>query len=88
MNQSVHVFVFGVIGSVSMEVLVMYSMYLRGRQWPQRYSQKGFWVVRSLIAFMGGLLAFAYGVENSVLALQIGAATPAILEKLGQDPGR
>lgn len=42
----------------------------------------GFYVVRLLIAFTGGVLVEVYRVNNLPAALQIGASTPAVLAAL------
>ena len=84
MDQSLKMFLFGIAGSAAIEVLKILSIYESGRQFPARYKKKGFWFVRALLALIGGLLAWAYGVQSTILAFHIGAATPVILENLSR----
>jgi len=73
------IFLWGVGGSIAVEVVTMWGYYEHDRALPERYKQFGFWVVRALLAIMGGGLALAYEIQKPLLAANIGAATPLII---------
>jgi hypothetical protein len=77
---------FGVAGSVAVELVKVVLAYDAGRQLPARYRHAGFLIARGLLAVTGGLLAIAYGIQSEILAFQVGASTPAILESLARSP--
>ncbi|HLN28175.1 MAG TPA: hypothetical protein VK395_10565 [Gemmataceae bacterium] len=72
----------GVTGSFAVELLKIVYSYERGRPLPARYSQKGFWIARTFLAMIGGILVLIYGVQNEYLAFQIGAGTQGIIESI------
>jgi hypothetical protein len=80
---STEVFLWGLGGSVAVEVATVFGYYSRGR-FPQRYRRKGFWVCRFLMAVIGGGLAVAYAVDSQLLAANIGASAPLIMMSLSQ----
>lgn len=50
---------------------------------PAHYRSVLFWTLRILVAMIGGGLTLAYGIENNkLLAANIGAATPLIIQAL------
>lgn len=51
---------------------------------PERYGRRAFWTARLLLAVAGGALAVAYGISTPILAANVGAATPAIIQTLTQ----
>jgi hypothetical protein len=53
-------------------------------QLPDRYRRPAFWVVRFLLAVVAGGMAAAYDIDKPLLAANVGAATPAILQALAQ----
>jgi hypothetical protein len=79
------VFLFGLAGSAAVEALKVVVAYERGRI-PERYKKPGFWCVRSILGGFAGLLAVAYDVQSAILAMHIGAATPAIIENFATKP--
>jgi hypothetical protein len=79
------IFLFGLAGSAAVETLRVVIAYERGRI-PARYKKWGFWSVRSLLGAFAGLLAVAYDVQSGILAMHIGAATPAIIENFATKP--
>jgi hypothetical protein len=72
----------GVIGSLAVELVAVLAVYDADGQFPAKYRRVGFYVVRLLIAFTGGVLVEVYRVNNLPAALQIGASTPAVLAAL------
>jgi hypothetical protein len=81
------VFLCGFLGSCSVEVVNLYHAYSEGRGkyvLPARYRRTGFWIVRFLLALIAGGLAVAYDIDKPLLAVNIGAATPLIIQALGK----
>lgn len=85
------IFLCGVFGSVIVEALAILRYYQRPGGFPKRYEKKGFWVVRTVIAIAGGVLAVLYGPANLLLAAHVGASAPLIIstmaETLPEDTG-
>lgn len=79
-------FLYGVLGSAAVEVIKLVGYYERGSALPLRYRRWGFWGVRILLALMGGALAVAYGVTSELVAVHIGASTPAIIGTFAKEP--
>jgi divalent metal cation (Fe/Co/Zn/Cd) transporter len=78
-------FLWGVVGSIAVEVVTLHSYYLRGQAPPARYHRFGFWVIRALLALVAGGLVICYGIESPILALHLGAATPLIVQSLANN---
>lgn len=73
-------FFWGFAGSMGVEIMTAYSTWDSSRGLSERYKKFSFWVVRFLVACVGGGLADAYGiVGNHLLAANIGASAPAIV---------
>ncbi len=78
-------FVWGFGGSIAVELaLLLRVFYSRRIHLPQRYRHPLFYVIRLLIACAAGFLAVAYEIQKPILAVNIGAATPVILETLAR----
>jgi hypothetical protein len=78
-------FIWGFCGSVAVEIVTLYNVYHKSRiAFPARYKRKGFWVVRLFLSAIAGGLAIAYEIDKPILALNIGAATPLIVQALAQ----
>lgn len=87
MNGPLYIFLFGMLGSVAVELVKLLSLYEAGKSsLPARYRKWRFWIVRVLIAVTGGLLALAHNVQTPILAVHIGAATPVIIESFARRP--
>jgi hypothetical protein len=88
-SPTLRVFLFGMLGSVAVEVVKVLSYYNEGGNFPARYRLWGFWIVRVLLGLIGGALAIAYGVQSDILAVHIGASTPAIIGEFARRlPGK
>ena len=75
-----HRFIWGFVGSLAVEVMSVYNTW---DSIPSRYRQVSFWMVRLVVACIGGGLAHAYNIENNpLLAANIGASAPAIIHSL------
>lgn len=73
-------FVWGFAGSMAVEIMAAYSTWDSSRGLSKKYKKFHFWVIRVLVACIGGGLADAYGiVDNHLLAANIGASAPAIV---------
>jgi hypothetical protein len=72
-------FVCGFCGSMAVELVLLNQCFQDEADLPRRYKTASFWVVRILLAVLAGGLALAYNIDNPVLALNVGAATPLII---------
>jgi hypothetical protein len=79
-------FLWGAAGSAAVEVLIAYRLYERGAPTPAHYSKPGFWIMRSLVAAVAGSLVVAHHIMNQpLLSIHIGIATPAIFAGLAEE---
>ena len=78
-------FLCGFGGSIAVEV-VMLNQFLQADNGtlPERYSRPIFWIVRILLAVVGGGLSLAYEIDKPLLAANIGAATPLIIKAFSE----
>lgn len=81
-DPATRVFLCGVFGSVIVEALTIPQYYQKPCGFPKRYSKKGFWAGRSVIALAGGVLAMLYDPTNLLLAAHVGASTPLIISTM------
>lgn len=86
---SLEVFLCGCAGSIALDVtaLARHIQTTRKRRLPHYYYSFGYYVVRSLIACMAGGLALAYGIQQPLLAINIGAAAPMLIVAFSQGVG-
>ncbi len=82
------IFLCGFFGSVAIEIAAIHQAYQsltsKSPELPFRYKKVGFWITRSILAAIAGGLAVAYEIDKPILAINIGASTPLILNALGQ----
>ena len=70
---------------LAVEVVTLYNCFLPPHtRLPQRYRHPGFYLVRLLLAAVGGIIAVADGIDKPLLAFHIGAATPLIVRAFEQ----
>jgi hypothetical protein len=82
-------FLYGVAGSAMVELLRAWRIYETHGRTPARYRRWQFWLARLLMALTDGFLAgLVYGVDTPVVAVHIGATTPAIVDALSRRPER
>jgi hypothetical protein len=62
------VFFWGFGGSIAVEIVTIYQVYLSQTEIPKHYKKVGFWVVRILLAMIGSGLAVVYEVDKPLLA--------------------
>lgn len=80
---AVEVFLWGLGGSVAVEILDISRVYYKSSiSLPARYRLWHFYVVRIILASIGGGLAIAYAIDKPLLAANIGAATPLLIDAL------
>ena len=81
-------FLWGFLGALGMELAGMYRQCRSGKPLPSRYTSIVFWLIRGSVMACGGIVALAYllgGLTiNSMLAVNLGAATPLLLAELAQ----
>jgi hypothetical protein len=81
----VETFFWGLLGSVAVETVTLLGFYYSSpMELPERYARKGFWITRMVLAVLAGLIAVGYGIEQRILAFNIGAATPLIVTSLAR----
>ena len=73
-------FAWGLLGSAAVEMVTLLGYYSAGAtRLPLRYRRVGFWIARSILSVLAGLLAVAYEIDQPILAFNVGAATPLIV---------
>ena len=75
-------FICGFFGSCLVEVVTILKYYQTPGRFPVRYSKKGFWFTRMVLAVGGGFFAFAYNPASLLLATHIGVSTPLLIATL------
>jgi hypothetical protein len=75
----------GCVGSVGIELVTLLQLYQRpnGRL-PARYHRVGFWIVRTLLVALAGMLAVALQAPSPQLAIACGVSTPLILHRAAE----
>jgi len=82
-------FWWGFFGSIAVEIVTIVQYYTGSyHQLPKRYKELAFYLVRLLLAIIGGGLVIAYDIDKTILAINIGAATPLIIRQFSQRPPR
>ena len=82
---SAEVFLFGFSGSAAMEVVAALPIFHNQPIIvPERYKLISFWVLRTLFAVIAGGLAIVYNADTRLLAVNVGASAPLLLQALGQ----
>lgn len=80
-------FLWGFAGSVAVEIVNVYQVFQDEKvAMPSRYKSIWFWIIRGILAVIGGGLTMAYNIDAPILAINIGASAPLILQALGQRP--
>ena len=81
----VETFFWGLLGSVAVETVTLLGFYYSNPvELPERYAMTSFWITRIVLAVLAGLIAVGYGIEQRILAFNIGAATPLIVTSLAR----
>lgn len=79
-------FVWGFFGSCAAE-LASAAVITSSEKWklPDHYFIPSFWIVRALLACIGGGLALAHSAPTPLLCLHIGVATPFIIQAFAKN---
>jgi hypothetical protein len=86
LTETWQVFFYAFVGSVAVDVIAILAIYRADKEFPPEYKKYGYWFFRIVLALIGGVLAFAFGARTPLLALQIGATAPALIERFLQAP--
>ena len=79
-------FALGFVGSVFVEVALVGRVYYQEPiHFPERFKRWDFYLFRTVVALIGGGIAAFYGLENPIAAINVGAATPAILSAFARE---
>jgi hypothetical protein len=83
--EMLHMFFYGFAGSFAAEIVLM-AQILQSEPLviPKRLRQPLYWLFRTVLAIVGGGLALAYDVHQALLAVNIGASTPLIIQAFSQ----
>jgi hypothetical protein len=77
------IFTCGVLGSLGIELTSLLQVFhTEPIKMPERYKRPLYWLCRLLLALGAGGLAVAYEVQKPLLAVNIGASAPLILQAL------
>jgi hypothetical protein len=76
-------FVYGVVGSLAVELVLAIQFASRRAGAPKRYKSWFFWSVRSALAIASGVIATAYYLPQMpwLLYVHVGAATPVLITR-------
>ncbi len=75
-------FFWGFLGSIAVEIVAAAHDYnSSGERLPDKYKRIDFYILRVLLAVVAGGLAVAYQIDKAILAFNIGAATPLIIQE-------
>lgn len=78
----IYQFLWGAAGSFAVEVVVLYLSLVTGRPLARRFHRTSYWVVRLLVTVVAGIVAMAFQVQFPREAMEIGIATPLIVNSL------
>ena len=81
-------FFWGALGSCSVHVVQAFRAYEDGQGLPPKFRMPTFWMLCGILAAVGGLLVVAYDIRSAVVAINVGASTPLILQTFSQTPPR
>ena len=85
MHPALVTFLYGCGGSIAVEIITVVNLLEKGKPLPKHYSNWIYYLLRLFVVFMAGGLALAYGVyDKPLLAINIGASAPLILQTLAK----
>jgi len=74
-----NVILIAVLGSVFFQVVRLLERITSGRGIPALYRRPTLWLVRSLYALTGAVIAYSWLADNPMYAFALGAMTPVII---------
>jgi len=77
-------FGWGAFGSIAIEVINIYQSYEQHNKLPEKYKCLGYWIVRACVVVVSGVFAVSYEIDKPLLAINIGVATPLIIQAFGK----
>ena len=82
------IFLWAAGGSLAVEVMSLYNEMKAERPTglPTYYKNLTFWLVRLIVASIAGGLAVAEAANSALIAINIGASAPALLQLLSRAP--
>ena len=83
------IFLFGCLGGFALELLRWWKL-RESIDWPVYSRKPTYWLLTIAMIAMGGLIAVAYGTKttSAILAMNVGAAAPAIIGALATPPSK
>lgn len=88
MDPTLRSFLYGVAGNVSIEVVKYLGNAQRGR-YHHKYGQWRFWIARTILFLLSGVLATAVSLSVSstpLLAYSVGAGASLLIERMAASP--
>jgi hypothetical protein len=79
-------FLFGMAGNIAVEVLKILGYFQRGR-FHRQYGDWRFWVARSALVLISGLMGLAYsmsGFQAPAVSFAIGTASPLLISQMAR----
>jgi len=73
-------FLWGAAGSIAVEVVHLVRIFNSGKSFPKKFKTPWYWVARVMLAVVAGMVSAATQFNLPLLALQVGAATPMIVD--------
>ncbi len=84
---NLEIFLCGFGGSLATEIITIAHFYEASTiKLPERYSHFFYYVIRLIIALIGGWLAVVYEIDKAIVAINIGATAPLILQSISKKP--
>lgn len=78
-------FLWGSAASIAVDVVALNrAVSYAGGRIPERYRSWAYWFCRALLALAAGAFAVAYGCGDPWSAVEIGAATPLLVKRMGR----
>jgi hypothetical protein len=83
------IFFWGFLGSLAVDIVAAAAQYFNSysNELPNKYRRIAFYVLHLLLAIVAGGLAVAYQIDKAILAFNIGAATPLLIQAFAQGMG-
>jgi hypothetical protein len=78
-------FVWGFLGSVAFEILLLHRVFKAGKSLPKKLGHASYWIISLLVAMVAGALAVATQAPTPLLAMQIGVATPLLINRWSKE---
>jgi hypothetical protein len=85
LSNNVVTFLWGFFGNLSVEIVNLCHHYDSKTPVPSHYQHLHFWILRLMMASVGGSLAIAMGIEsNAMMSVYVGASAHLIIQKFSK----